>query len=62
MRIERDVTEECRACGGAGFWMAPVYHNERVREACSACHGSCRRVIATKVVQSVAEPFPKAVD
>lgn len=30
----------CAACNGEGFWMAPVYHNERVRERCSTCSGT----------------------
>jgi hypothetical protein len=29
----------CRYCGGDGYWMAPVYHNERQRELCPRCAG-----------------------
>lgn len=31
---------DCKACNGEGTWMAPVYHNERVRETCPRCNGS----------------------
>jgi DnaJ-class molecular chaperone len=34
------VKNECRACDGNGWWMAPVYHNERVRETCARCGGT----------------------
>lgn len=30
----------CVACDGEGFWMAPVYHNGRVRERCYTCGGT----------------------
>jgi excinuclease UvrABC ATPase subunit len=32
---------KCRSCDGEGYWMAPVYHNERVRERCPSCRGRC---------------------
>jgi hypothetical protein len=31
--------EVCRGCNGNGWWMAPVYHNERQQETCSNCYG-----------------------
>lgn len=30
---------KCESCKGTGWWMAPSYHNERVREECPACLG-----------------------
>ncbi len=29
----------CTFCNGDGYWMAPVYHNDRQRETCPTCAG-----------------------